>query len=119
MQRMLGPAHLVLMNKYYVDEVYNATFVDGLAKGGGQKLSDFDRTVVDGGVNGTASLTRWISGLSIWWDTWIVDGTVRLTGFLVKFVSYPTRMLQTGFVQNYAFVVVLGMVVILSYYIWR
>ncbi|MBH00320.1 MAG: NADH-quinone oxidoreductase subunit L [Solibacterales bacterium] len=119
MQRMLRSLHPVLTNKYYVDEVYNATFVDGLAKGGGQKLSDFDRTVVDGGVNGTALLTRWISGLSIWWDTWIVDGTVRLTGFLVKFVSYPTRMLQTGFVQNYAFVVVLGVIVILSYYIWR
>ena len=118
MQRMLGPAHLVLMNKYYVDEVYGATFVDGFAKGGGQKLSNFDLAIVDGGVNGIARLARWISVLSIWWDTWIVDGVVRLTGFLVKFASYPTRMFQTGLVQNYAFVVVLGVIVMLGYYIF-
>ncbi len=118
MQRMLGRAHPVLMNKYYVDEVYGAAFVDGFAKGGGQKLSDFDLAVVDGGVNGTAWLTRFISTLSIWWDTWIVDGAVRLTGFLVKFASYPTRMFQTGLVQNYVFVIVLGVIVMLSYYVF-
>jgi NADH-quinone oxidoreductase subunit L len=30
--------HPVLMNKYYVDELYNAAFVDGFAKGGGTAL---------------------------------------------------------------------------------
>ena len=117
MQRMLGPAHPVLMNKYYVDEVYGAAFVDGLAKGGGQKLSEFDLAVIDGGVNGTAWLTRFISTLTIWWDTWIVDGAVRVTGFMVKFASYPTRMFQTGLVQNYAFIVMLGALVMFDYYV--
>lgn len=120
MQELLGTGpHRLLLNKYYVDEVYGAAFVDGLAKGGGQKLTDFDAAVVDGGVNGAGWLTRFTSTLSIWWDTWIVDGAVRLTGFLVKFASYPLRMFQTGLVQNYALILVLGVVVILSYYVFR
>ena len=117
MRRMLGPAHSVLMNKYYVDEAYNAVFVDGLAKEGGLRLNHFDRVVVDGSVIGTALLARLISILSIWWDKWAIDGLVRITGFAVRFASYPTRMLQTGLVQNYAFVIVLGVVLMLGYYI--
>ena len=119
MQRMLGPgAHRVLLNKYFVDEAYGAAFVDGFAKGGGQKMADFDLAVIDGGVNGAGWLTRFSSRLTIWWDTWIIDGAVRLTGFMVKFSSYPVRMVQTGLVQNYAFVFVLGIIAILGYFVF-
>ena len=39
----------------------------------------FDRNIIDGlGVNGAGWLTRFISRVSMWWDTWIVDGSVRL-----------------------------------------
>jgi NADH-quinone oxidoreductase subunit L len=108
----------VLLNKYFVDEAYNAAFVDGFAKGGGQKMADFDLAVIDGGVNGAGWLTRFSSRMTIWWDTWIIDGAVRLTGFFVKFSSYPVRMVQTGLVQNYALVLVLGIVVILGYFVF-
>ncbi len=119
MQRMLGAGvHRVLLNKYFVGEAYNAAFVDGFAKGGGQKMADFDLAVIDGGVNGAGWLTRFSSRLTIWWDTWIIDGAVRLTGFFVKFSSYPVRMVQTGLVQNYALVLVLGIVVILGYFVF-
>ena len=119
MERGLGPAHPLLYNKYYVDEIYNAMFVDGFAKGGGAAMSRFDAAVIDGAVNGAGWLTRFTSSVSIWWDTWIVDGAVRLAAFLVKFASYPVRMLQTGMLQNYAFFVVVGMLAILSYYLWQ
>ncbi len=119
MERGLGPLHPVLYNKYYVDEIYNALFVNGLAKGGGAFLSRFDARIIDGAVNGAGWFTRFTSTVSIWWDTWIVDGAVRLTGFLVRFASYPMRMLQTGMLQNYAFFVVLGVLVILSYYFFQ
>ncbi len=46
--------------------------------------------------------------LSIWWDTWIIDGAVRLGSFVVKVLSYPVRILQTGHVQAYALFVVVG-----------
>ena len=119
MQRMLGSGvHRVLLNKYFVDEAYGAAFVDSFAKGGGQKMADFDLAVIDGGVNGAGWLTRFSSRLTIWWDTWIIDGAVRLTGFFVKFSSYPVRMVQTGLVQNYVLVFVLGIIVILGYYVF-
>jgi NADH-quinone oxidoreductase subunit L len=119
MQRGLGPLHPVLYNKYYVDEIYGALFVNGFAKGGGAFLSRFDSGVIDGVINGVGWFTRFTSTVSMWWDTWIVDGTVRLTGFLVRFASYPVRMLQTGMLQNYAFFIVVGVLAILSYYFFQ
>jgi NADH-quinone oxidoreductase subunit L len=79
----------------------------------------FDNRIVDGGVNGAGWLTRLSSTLSIWWDTWVVDGSVRLLSFLVKMASYPMRILQTGDVQAYALVIVLGVLVFLGYYLAR
>jgi NADH-quinone oxidoreductase subunit L len=110
--------HKVLENKYYVDEFYNKVFVRGLAMGGGTALWKFDGNVIDGGVNGSAWLTRLTSSVSIWWDTWIVDGTVRLTALAVKVLSYPVRLLQTGLVQTYALFILFGLLVFFSYYIF-
>jgi len=114
-----GPIHRVLLNKWYVDEFYNFLFVDGFAKGGGRVFGAFDRNVVDGAVNGAGWLTRISSTVSIWWDTWIVDGAVRFTSFLVKLSSYPVRIVQTGRVQAYALFVVVGALAFFGYYIAR
>ena len=75
---------------------------------GGAAMAKFDSRVVDGGVNGTGWLTRVTSTISMWWDTWIIDGAVRLSSFIVKISSYPVRILQTGYVQAYALVFVAG-----------
>ncbi len=114
-----GPLYTVLYNKWYVDEIYDFLFVNGLAKGGGNALVSFDNRVVDGGVNGAGWLTRFSSTLSIWWDTWVVDGAVRLSSFVVKLSSYPVRIVQTGSVQAYALVFVLGVVLVFGYYLTR
>ncbi|MGH8650633.1 MAG: hypothetical protein ACREUP_15205, partial [Burkholderiales bacterium] len=111
--------HRLLQNKYYVDEIYGALFVDGMAKGGGTALGKFDSSVIDGGVNGTAWMTRLTSSVSIWWDTWIIDGGVRASAFGVKILSYPVRLLQTGLVQGYALMIVVGVLIFLSYYLLR
>jgi NADH-quinone oxidoreductase subunit L len=113
----LGPLYTGSLNKWYVDEAYDAVFVEGLSKGGGTVLSRFDQKVVDGGVNGAGWLTRATSTVSMWWDTWIVDGAVRLTAFSVKLSSFPVRIFQTGSVQAYALAFVLGVAVILGYYL--
>jgi NADH-quinone oxidoreductase subunit L len=115
----LGPLYSGSLHKWYVDEAYDAVFVDGLSKGGGTLLAQFDQKVVDGGVNGAGWLTRFTSRVSMWWDTWIVDGAVRLTAFGVKLSSYPVRLFQTGSVQAYALVFVLGVAAILGYYLVR
>jgi NADH-quinone oxidoreductase subunit L len=112
-------AHRVLYNKWYVDEIYDFLFVNGLGKGGGNLLGAFDRNVVDGGVNGAGWLTRFSSKVSMWWDTWIIDGAVRFSSFFVKMLSYPVCILQTGRVQAYALFVVVGALAFLGYYVAR
>jgi len=119
LEARLRPIHGVLLNKWYVDELYDFLFVNGFAKGGGRVLGAFDRNVVDGGVNGAGWLTRLSSTISMWWDTWIVDGAVRLGSLLVKLSSYPVRVVQTGRVQAYALFVVVGALVFFGYYLAR
>jgi NADH-quinone oxidoreductase subunit L len=111
--------HRVLSNKWYLDEIYDFLFVNGLCKGGGLLLGSFDRNVVDGGVNGAGWFTRFMATISGWWDTWVIDGAVRLGSFLVKMLSYPMCILQSGRVQGYAFFVVIGVLVFFGYYIVR
>jgi NADH-quinone oxidoreductase subunit L len=115
-ERSVKPLHTLLYNKWYVDEIYDFLFVNGLGKGGGRVCGAFDRNVVDGGVNGAGWLTRFSSSVSIWWDTWIIDGAVRFGSFFVKMLSYPVCILQTGRVQTYAFFVVVGVLAFLGYY---
>jgi NADH-quinone oxidoreductase subunit L len=111
--------HKTLLNKWYVDEIYDFLFINGLSKGGGTLCSEFDKRVVDGGVNGAGWITRFVSRLSIWWDTWIIDGFVRFSSFTVKLLAYPVCILQTGRVQTYAFFVVVGVLAMFGYYAAR
>jgi NADH-quinone oxidoreductase subunit L len=113
-----GAAYPVLLNKWYVDELYDILFVNGLAKGGGTAMAEFDNNVVDGGVNGTAWMTRLVSRITMWYDTWIVDGLVNLSAFFVRAVSYPVRFFQTGWVQSYALVFVVGVLAAFGYFWW-
>ncbi len=114
-----GPLYRAMLNKWYVDEIYDFLFVNGLAKGGGNALWSFDRNVIDGGVNGAGWVTRFSSTISIWWDTWVVDGLVRLTAFAVKLAGYPVRLVQTGHVQSYALVFFAGVLAMFGYYVLR
>jgi NADH-quinone oxidoreductase subunit L len=112
----------LVYNKYYVDEVYSRTFVEGpvLGKAMGSALAGFDLKVIDGiGVDGSAWFTRFTSRLSIWWDTWIVDGAVNLVAWIVWVLNWPARALQTGLVQRYALWMATGVVLLLFYYVVR
>ena len=118
-QASVGPLYKLLYHKWYVDELYDFLFVNGLGKGGGRVCGAFDRRVVDGGVNGAGWLTRFSASVSMWWDTWIIDGAVRLGSFFVKMLSYPVCVLQTGRVQTYALFVVVGVLAFFGYYVTR
>jgi NADH-quinone oxidoreductase subunit L len=106
-----------LLNKWYIDELYDALFVNR-AKDAGKTLWKFDAQVVDGAVNGSAWSTVEGALGSSWWDRWIVDGLVRLIGGFVKTVSWPIRLVQTGYVQNYALVMILGVLIFIGYVLW-
>jgi NADH-quinone oxidoreductase subunit L len=113
--KSLGRFYQLVYHKYYVDEIYDAMFVNR-TKDLGLALGAFDQRVIDGaGVNGASWLTRFISRLSIWWDTWIVDGSVRLGARMVWLFSFPTRMIQDGLVQSYMLLIVVGLIGLLTY----
>jgi len=113
-----GPLKQILLNKYYVDELYDALFVNR-TKDLGNILAAFDLAVVDGGVNGVGWSTRMSAELSRLWDIWVVDGLVNVVGFGTKLLSYPVRVVQSGVVQTYAFFIVLGVLIFMTYYLVR
>jgi NADH-quinone oxidoreductase subunit L len=121
----LSGLHRLLVHKYYVDEIYNALFVRGLAIGGGRVLHATDRYVVDGadgevrpglGVNGVAWATRdLLARLSNAWDHWVVDGILaRLTAAVLANGSYVFRAVQNGLVQQYALAMLIGVFLLIG-----
>jgi NADH-quinone oxidoreductase subunit L len=114
--------HRVLLNKYYVDEFYNAVFVRGVTLGGGHALHAVDRFLVDGGdgevrpgggVNGLAWGVRdLVAKASDLWDRWVVDGLVNLSSLVLENMSYLFRAVQNGRVQHYVWVMLLGVLLL-------
>jgi NADH-quinone oxidoreductase subunit L len=80
-----GPIYTILYNKYWVDEAYN-WFVRVGVLGLANAMRVFDTYVIDGAVNGVATVTRY-------------------TGATV-------RQLQTGRLQNYGWAMYAGALVI-------
>jgi len=83
----------LVFNKYYIDELYEILFIDSLKRLGTGLWRGFDEFIIDGTVNGIAYLIGWISS--------------------------GLRKIQTGLVQNYAFSMVIGAVILAGYYMIR
>jgi len=109
-------AHRVLTNKYYVDELYDATAVRGTMSSA-SGLWTVDRRVVDGAVNGTGWLTRASAWVSHVLDKYVVDGLVNLVGWICAEGSYVFRRGQTGLIQNYALATLFGLFVFVTLYV--
>ncbi|MEI6246054.1 MAG: NADH-quinone oxidoreductase subunit L, partial [Acidobacteriota bacterium] len=88
----LSGVHTLLLNKYYVDEFYNAVIVQPIKR-------------VSTGV-----LWRGV-------DAGLIDGTVNAVGLVVRGWSAVLRRLQTGSVRAYAMSIFVGVVVIVGYYL--
>ena len=120
------PVYRTLLNKYYVDELYDRLFT-GRAKlgpvrlgaiGAGDAMWKFDADVIDGAVNGGGWMTRAAGRMSSWWDKWVVDGVgVNGPAIVVRMLSYPMRLVQAGLLQWYALVMVFGVAGLLWYYL--
>jgi len=83
----------LIYHKYYVDELYAATVVNPIKMGSDFLWKGVDEKVVDGAVNGSAGLVEWL--------------------------SYHIRKLETGYVQNYALAILIGVFIIAGYYLGR
>jgi NADH-quinone oxidoreductase subunit L len=108
----LAPLHKLLLNKYYIDELYEFMFVKP-AKAIGNFLFRFDQKVVDGAVNGSGFMTVLMSKIQNAFDKCYVDGTVNGAGRLANKSGEILKQLQTGFVQNYILISATGLFVVI------
>ncbi|MDQ7815789.1 MAG: NADH-quinone oxidoreductase subunit L [Melioribacteraceae bacterium] len=111
----IKPLYNFSLNKWYLDEAYDATAISGtisLAK----ILSWFDNKIVDGAVNGSAWLGRFVSKISDLFDTYVIDGFVNFTAFFSGFVGFVLRKIHTGKVQTYLVFVVFAVIILLLFF---
>jgi NADH-quinone oxidoreductase subunit L len=88
----LGGLYRAVLNKWYFDELYDAIFVNPCKRFGTFLWELIDAGLIDGIVNGVAGV--------------------------VNFVGERIRRLQTGHVENYALFLIIGIVVILGFYLF-
>jgi NADH-quinone oxidoreductase subunit L len=90
----LGPLYAMVDRKYGFDELYAWLFATGARVIGGGFWRGGDQTVIDGlMVNGSARLTGWFSGV--------------------------IRLAQTGLINTYAVYMLFGILVGVSWFMWR
>ena len=94
MAERFRPVYGLLLNKYYVDEIYNALFVQPI---------------------------KLLSTKGLWRgaDAGLIDGAVNGVGLAVRGTSTVLRRVQTGSVRTYAAGIFVGAVLIVGYYLVR
>jgi NADH-quinone oxidoreductase subunit L len=85
--------HKVLANKYYVDEFYDAVFVNPIKN---------------------VSIALWRG-----FDTVVIDGTVNGIGWFVGIIGQLLRYFQSGYVRTYTTMFVIGVIAVLGFYLTR
>jgi NADH-quinone oxidoreductase subunit L len=108
--------HALLVNKYYVDDLYGATIVRGTFAAA-REFWRVDLRLIDGFVNAWGIGTRVLAWISHMIDKLAVDGAVNATGWSAGEGSFLVRRRQTGLVQNYALAIVLGVFGFLTMYL--
>ena len=108
---MFAPVHTFLRNKWYFDELYEATAVNG-TKALSRALGWFDLHVVDGLVNLCAQLGVWVSFLIGKFDDYVVDGAVNGVATATIESGSFFRRFQTGKLYHYVFVLAGGLLII-------
>ena len=74
---------------------------------------DSDTWIIDGIVNAAAIITERLAWLKGRIDLYVVDGAVNLLGWIVDSASKLVRPMQSGYIQNAMFGVVVFIVVVL------
>jgi len=88
-----NPLYQLVFHKYYVDEMLTAVLVNPL-----QAIGRFANRFIEGGL---------------------LDGGSRGLAALFRLSSTGLRRLQTGYMRNYALIILLGVVLIVIYYAVR
>jgi len=93
LRKAAGDFYEILLNKFYIDEIYEAIVVQPIVL-----VSD-------------RYLRRGV-------DEIVIDGTVNGTGRTVRFFGKILRRIQTGFVQDYALVFIIAITIIVGFLIY-
>ncbi len=108
----------LLVNKYWVDEIYDTYIVENCKRLNQFLWGEVDAKVIDDGlVNGASDGTVKLSDWSGEVDRRTVDGAVNGVSVIITAGARVFRYLQTGFVQNYLFAMVLGIFLIVTIYV--
>ena len=92
-QRMFKPVYTLLENKYYLDW--------------------FNENILARGARGLGT-ALWKNG-----DQKLIDGTlVNGSWKLIGWVSSTVRQLQSGYIYHYAFGMIVGVFVLMTYFVW-
>jgi NADH-quinone oxidoreductase subunit L len=117
--RRLRPLYAASYNKYWVDEFFGWA-VTRRTMDLARAVYTFDSRIVDGIVNGLAWISRLFSRITGGFDKYFVDGLVNtIAAFIMRLMSPLFRAAQTGFTQNYALVMVLGLMVFVAVFFAR
>ncbi len=93
LKRMFQPIYTLLENKYYMDWFNEQVIARGARLLGRGLWKGGDEAVIDGAfVNGSARAVGWIAGVVRW--------------------------VQTGYIYHYAFAMIIGVFVLMTWFVW-
>jgi NADH-quinone oxidoreductase subunit L len=107
-----GSLYRLFDHKWYFDEIYQVVFVNGtllIARLG----SLFDQYIIDGIVDGSAALTRFVSWLNGLFDQYIIDGIVNLIANVTFGIGNKLRRVQTGNINSYLYGILIAVVLLI------
>jgi NADH-quinone oxidoreductase subunit L len=108
-----------LRNRWYIDAIFEAQIVRGLVLRTAAGAAAADALLIDRAVNGIAWSSRQAGAGMGWSDSALIDGIVRFVSATVRFLSWPSRALQSGFVQTYALLFLAGVLAALGFCLAR
>jgi NADH-quinone oxidoreductase subunit L len=100
--KVLGFGYKLLVNKYYLDVLYEKIIVHSIAHPIANAVYRFNQKVLDGVVNGAGTTAKGVAG----WvyrniDQRVVDGAVNGTGSVAQGAGSALRPVQSGKVNQY------------------
>jgi NADH-quinone oxidoreductase subunit L len=109
----MSSAYTLLLNKYWVDEIYEKAFVQS-SKTAGRALDAIDTGVLDGAVVGVWRVTEMGAEGSTWIEKYVIYGGLNIIGYSNHLAARVLRKLQSGLVHHYATILVAGFVILVN-----
>lgn len=97
----LGPIHMLLKNKYYLDELYTAAFVRPAVTAASWVYARVDRATIDSFLHAVGRAALWVGEGYRAFDRGVVHAAGDGIADSVKSFGRSFRTIQTGRVQDY------------------